>query len=367
MMPTMWEGQPPSPVGHPPSTAPPRHRALTVTSGTATFNSSATVGPINISNGRANFTSTISPGTITLSGGILDSTAAIDATTLTWSGGTLTGSGSTNISGTLTIGGTGLKIINGHTLNNNGTAAVTGTGSIGVYNAAVIHNGSGATFDVQTSMTFALGGAAATFNNEGSFSKTVATGTTVLQMLFNNSGMVDVQTGTLTLGDSIGGTAASTGPFVISSGAWLRFAGSSSQTLNTGATVTGAGSVEFIGGTVALNGTYNVGGTTSVTGGAPTFYSSATLGTLTVTAGTATFNSSVSSGAITLSAGTLTGTGAINATSLNWTGGTMAGTGSTSISGPLTISGTSSKGLNSRTLINKGMATVSGTGKHQCL
>jgi len=68
-----------------------------------------------------------------------------------------------------------------------------------------IHSGIGAVFnntglfDAQNdqSFFFNLGGDPSVFNNAGTFKKTVGTGTTTMAIFFNNTGTIDIQTGTV--------------------------------------------------------------------------------------------------------------------------------------------------------------------------
>ena len=57
----------------------------------------------------------------------------------------------------------------------------------------------GGIFDARNNEPFVanLGGAAPVFNNLGTFEKTVGTGVTTMALLFNNTGTIDVQTGTV--------------------------------------------------------------------------------------------------------------------------------------------------------------------------
>ena len=85
-----------------------------------------------------------------------------------------------------------------------------------------------------------------------------------------------VQSGTLALG----GGGISTGNYAPAAGAVLDFTGGTHE-LNAGGAVSGAGVVRFSGGTSNVNGgSYAVGGTTSVTGGAVNFNTAASTGAL---------------------------------------------------------------------------------------
>ena len=79
--------------------------------------------------------------------------------------------------------------------------------------------------------------------------------------MFNSSGTVNVQTGTL----SLDGGGTETGSFTVSSGAALKLTNSTSFT--SASTIAGAGNVIFGGGSNTVSGTYNPTGTTTVSTG----------------------------------------------------------------------------------------------------
>src|SRR5207244_856667 len=185
---------------------------------------------------------------------------------------------------------------------------------------STISNASTGTFDAQSDAQVVLGFlGAATFSNAGTFKKSAGAGTTNIGFgVFNNTGLVQVQSGTLRL-DAGGGTH--TGSFSVAAGATLEFAGTT-HSLNAGSAVTGAGTVAYTGGTATIVGAgYALAGTTRVSG-----------------LGIANFNSTASTGGLDLSAGTLGGSGELTVTGLaTWTGGTMSGAGETVTAGVLQI------------------------------
>ncbi len=130
---------------------------------------------------------------------------------LNWTSGTMAGTGSTNIGvlSTLSIEGISGKDLPQRTINNEGTTIWSG-GNIQVGGGTVFNNLAGATFEVQTDRNFSAGfGGAATFNNGGTFTKSGGPGTTaIVSAVFNNTGAVEVQAGTLQLGGrgSLSGT-----------------------------------------------------------------------------------------------------------------------------------------------------------------
>src|SRR5262249_26449986 len=127
-----------------------------------------------------------------------------------------------------------------------------------------------------------------TFNNAGTFRKTLGnTGETGINAAFNNSGFVEVLSGRLRLS---GAGAVSSGSFMVAQDATLVFGGGA-QVLQPLASVSGAGMVQFAGGTVDEGGVYNVTGGTLVNGGSAQFIGPVvSVGALSITAGTASFS-----------------------------------------------------------------------------
>ena len=265
---------------------------------------------------------------------------------MSWTDGDMEGAGSTIIASgaTLTVSGTNQRELDTRTLTNQDTINVTGDFSWQMANGATIDNQSGAVFDIQSNVTFQYsGGAFPVINSAGTLLQTTGAGTATVPngINLNNTGSVDVQTGTLKLA---GGT--STGSFAVASGATLEFT-ANTHNLNTGSSVTGAGAFLATG--------------TAIVNIADTF----TPASLTVSSATATVNVNATStvASVTLSNGVLSGTGALTASStMNWTDGDMEGAGSTIIASgaTLTVSGTNQRKLDTRTLTNQGTIDVTG-------
>src|SRR5262249_50323412 len=157
---------------------------------------------------------------MTFSSGTLTGTGDVTVTgPLSWTGGTMSGSGHTRAQGGMTLSGSDYKYLDGRTLDNSGTATWAGSGLIYTYNRAVWNNLPGSTLDAQSDTTFFFSGigALATFNNQGTFKKSVGSGTTSVEVVFNNSGTLDVQSGTVSL--RRGGTSG--GAFREAAGATL--------------------------------------------------------------------------------------------------------------------------------------------------
>src|SRR5262249_25262872 len=143
-----------------------------------------------------------------------------------------------------TLSGSDYKYLDGRTLDNSGSAVWTGSGLIYTYNGAAWNNLPGSTLDPRsdTSFYFSGIGGLAPFNNQGTFRKSAGTGSTSICVAFNNSGSLDVQSGTVAL--TRGGS--STGTFSEAAGSRLVFS-SGTYTLQAGASGAGLGSVEVRG------------------------------------------------------------------------------------------------------------------------
>jgi hypothetical protein len=204
----------------------------------------------------------------------------------------------------------------------------------------VVNNQSGGTFDVQTDGTFIShsSGTAGSFNNAGLLKKT-GTGISTMNIAFDNTGTVDVQSGTLKFVKD----STTTGSTAIQSGATLKFT-AGTHIFDTGATIPDAdGNVDIAGGTV-------------------NFYPAFTFTTLNLSGGSANFNADATIGTLNHSNGTLGGTGTVTvSTSFAWSRGTMEGGGTTTIGSGVTngtISGSVDyKNLVGRTFNNGGNIT----------
>ena len=266
--------------------------------------------------------------------------------TMNWSGGTVSGSGTLTID---TAAALNLPITP-HTnhflnrnLNNAGTATLTGIG-IFMGNGVTLDNQAGALFDDQIDALISThGSGSATFLNEGVFQKDTSSGTTTIidTVAFDNTGEVDVLTGTL----DIEGAGSNSTAIDIASGAVLQLDSAAGFTLESTSDISGAGSV------MVNSGTLNLGGNIVVSGGL-TIQSGATV------VGSASITASVSNNG-TLTVGTSTAPGSISITgdytqgssaSLNLIlGGLTAGTGFSqlNISGTATLAGTLNVSLTS--------------------
>ncbi|HEX8553022.1 MAG TPA: M12 family metallopeptidase, partial [Abditibacteriaceae bacterium] len=274
---------------------------------------------------------TVAGGTIRGNGGTL-ATSGIGA--LNWTGGSLDGIFNFAANSTMNLSGATTKVlVSGATLNNNGTINWAGgpnnTGSIHTYayqtyERSTINNRAGANFNVTTGGTvFTKEHNPSFFNNEvgAKFNKTGAGVSTDNNFAFNNKGLARVFAGTYAW--NAGGN--STGVFQADSGALLRLTGGTNAVVDTqltgagrvqidGATVTGGGaltnSMTSTGGLDLISGTLN--GTTNYTGAGLLNWSGGSLGgTFTLAAGS-TINVLGAARKTLVSGATLNNNGTIN-------------------------------------------------------
>lgn len=212
-------------------------------------------------------------GTITLTG----NTATTGGGTL--SGGTVSGAGSLTygapltLSGSVIFSGTGVVLANGgasisssFSLKDGQTLTLAGTSNL---SGGYIYHGGGGTLNNTGTLTASsglnlyhyYGGSKLIFNNSGTFNATSSTSDVDLDAVFNNTGVVNVQAGTLTT--YAGGL--SSGTVAISSGAKFEIH-SGNFAIADGALVTGAGTLLLSGGTLTLSGILGVDTFTQTSG-----------------------------------------------------------------------------------------------------
>jgi autotransporter-associated beta strand protein len=281
-------------------------------------------GIINISGATVSFNApTNINGTVNFSSGTLNGSSIVTFSgPLTWTAGTMSGSGSTNIQNNATLSGNGDPMLDARTLTNTSTVTFINANYLHGKNGAAFINQSGALVNLQGTNSFINEGVGAipVINNIGTFRKSTSTSIIDIGFAMNNSGTVDLQTGSMYL--SGGGT--STGTFNVATGTIFAFTGGTHNL--GGSTFNNAGKIYISGATVAFN--------------APT-----------TMPGTVNFNTGTLSGANTV---TLTGP-------LTWIGGTMSGSGSTLAQGGIVFDGTGDTFLDGRTLTNTATATFLST------
>jgi Ca2+-binding RTX toxin-like protein len=231
-------------------------------------------------------------GTVAFASGTVTGSFTIDGAA-SFTGGVETGSGTIDLKGTTTISGD-VALDGGYVLQNNGTIDDTGGEIYLGYNpdgnsvgGGTIDNNVGATFELQSSSNglYFYGDYGSTvFNNAGLLEQTAGTASSYFDVALNNTGTVDVASGTLDLAD---GGSSSASSLDVASGATLEFGGGTfsltdgtfsgqgSLAVNGGTLELGSQDVSFSnfsqsGGTLSGAGTVTVTGTTNFTGGLET-------------------------------------------------------------------------------------------------
>jgi hypothetical protein len=162
---------------------------------------------------------------------------------LQWTGGQIAGGYSANWftnAGTMTLSSSGGVGVSG-LLNNAGMMAQTSSGSVNLPYGSTFNNLAGATFDLQSDAGFTGqggGGGGPVFNNAGLFRKSGGSGISTLDpdINFNNTGTIDLRSGTLLFPNGYTQTAGKT---VLDGGAL-----SVNTSINIqGGSVTGSGSI----------------------------------------------------------------------------------------------------------------------------
>src|ERR1035437_8150527 len=278
--------------------------------GSANLSGNVSLVNLRVTGGTVTINGTIA--SLILAGGTLAGTNGILSGLMTWTSGTM-GSGSiltiaTN--GVLVLAGSAQKTLYG-TITNAGTIQITGSGALycyGGYEAGKLINLAGGLVDIQSDVSITRSGSYSSeaIVNQGTILKSGGTGTTTIAPIFNNTGTLDVQTGTV----SITGGGSNSGLFNAQAGTTLALA--ADYTLSSGGQFSGAGTNLWSSGTITLNG-------------------------------------SVTSSNAILAGATLAGTNGILSGLMTWTSGAM-GSGSSiftiATNGVLVLAGSGTKSLN---------------------
>ncbi|MGE0860556.1 MAG: choice-of-anchor D domain-containing protein, partial [Gammaproteobacteria bacterium] len=345
---------------------------------------SPTLRTITFRSGDVTVASLESAHNFAMTGGVLrlNGASRVDAA-FTQSGGTLTGPGDLTLFGptsfsSTTHSGGGRTILNGATTMNVGInlnagrildnrATLTWSGgtielnSVSGDGAGRLDNAAGALIDVLGNNAVRATGFSdigliadmGRVNNAGTFRKSVGAGTTTIEVSFNNSGQVQVQSGTLDF------TGGGTGSGSYSGNGTLRFGGGT-HTLGTG--TISVGTLLFGNATLTHAGTIDVSGSTSVTAGDHTLSGSITsLGsTLTVGGGVLRLGSSnVNVETLNMNGGTLVSSGELVVSqTAAFTGGVQSGPGLTVVEDTATATINGGLGLDAgRILENRSTLT----------
>jgi hypothetical protein len=220
-------------------------------------------GPVNLANGYVSGPATLNfNGLLTWTYGVL--------CTLYSSAGSQCAAPQTmavaNANGGIAIG-SGYPTLDGRVLNNGQTMTMSGSGFyLNLLDSAVVNNKAGATWNLAADA--GVNGSTGSFNNLGTFEKSNGTGTSTIQVLFNNKGQVMANAALL---DFTGGgtcSAGCSGSWTVASGATLQF---DTGTFALSGAIAGAGTVDFSSGTETLTGTYTLTGPTTFAGGVVAF------------------------------------------------------------------------------------------------
>jgi hypothetical protein len=205
-------------------------------------------GSVNVSPGAAF-------GILNLNGAQLTGDFAVNGT-LNWFSGTLSATIANAPGGVVNIMGSGTKNFFYGPFNNAGTITWSSSGVIQTGYGFVLSNQAGALFEVQGDATMNyVSQSQPTFNNSGTLRKSRGAGTTYFSsVVFNNTGTVEAQTGTLWFGagGQLGGT------FRTGSGASTMFSGDAdhgwTSVRNTQVVFEGEGTNRFHGTWFTLDG-----------------------------------------------------------------------------------------------------------------
>ena len=246
---------------------------------------------INGGNSTLSFNTSITA--LDLSGGTLGGTGNLTLSgSSAWTGGAISGAATTTFSSTLAMSGDAGRTISGGRIVDAGNTTWSGNTFANAndifFNGGTFNNTG--TFTDTNAFSDQMTGSG-TFNNSGTYNKQNNTLTTV-GIVFNNTGTVDVNAGTLRLNTN--GTHS--GSFAMASGTTLDF-NFGTHNLNA-VTTSGAGTFQVSGGTVNLNGGSHtthfllsggtLAGTSTPIGGAADWTGGAIFG-----AATTTFNSTL--------------------------------------------------------------------------
>jgi len=279
-----------------------------------------------------------------------------------WPGGSFSGPNTVTANGGLHISGSSIKLLTDETLVNSGAATWGDAGEIFLAGNSVVSNTPSGTFNCTGDATMENGSGANRFDNAGLFQKGAGSGTTQINVPFNNSGTVHVQSGTLVFNN--GGT--NTGTYVVSGSRSLIF-GNSSHFFSESSAITGSGNVSFNNGTFDIAGLVNVAGSQTFNGSTINLRGKNDYvgNDLTVVASTLNFNGSGTVAPATLTLGifgTLGGSNSVTVTGLLTCGttSTIQGTGIAVANGGLLIS--PRLDLEEKTLVNNATALWTNNG-----
>ena len=361
-------------------------------SGTCTVAASTTLSTIGAATARFHPAATLnSLGTeVTLANGVLDlnsgesialtrlslttpgaSLRGTDTVTvsdpITWISGDMRGTGTTNAPAGIVFSGTGVKDISEGRILTTGGTTTWPAGQLRPGSGAVIRNSG--VWDVQGDLsTVPLGGGTPRFVNlpGAQFRKSAGTGTSSLDMAFDNDGTLSVLAGTVSLNQ--GGSGI--GSYLASPGTMLVFGGGTHSLLQ-GSSLQAPVVLVGNGATLDVSGTFAVTTSTTVSGsgitGLARFNPPSTvtsLGTdVALPNGILDLNSgdplSIGTLSLTAAGSSLLGTDTVTVSGpITWTAGSMSGTGTTNANGGIAFGGANVKDITGGRVIHTAGTTT---------
>ncbi len=241
---------------------------LTVAGTTHYTGDSAFAGPgrINLTAGtQAVDDSMASSAIVNLSGGILSIAPGQTFTNsgdFHWSGGTTTGGGTLDNTGNFNLTGASV-VLDGTTFHTSaiGVSSFEGLGSVVLNNAAAVHN-EGNFFLLNDGAIGTGDATAVSFENSGTVTRATGTGVFSINIPFNHSGTINLNSGSLALNG--GGTAANSS-FHTQAGTAL-YVGTN-YTFGANNVMTGDGATHFSNGSLHVTGSLATDGSFNWTGG----------------------------------------------------------------------------------------------------
>jgi hypothetical protein len=216
---------------------------LTADGGSVTFGTGDTIsGPVSVSGSSTVVfgagTTVASPGAVVLTSGTLNVSTGtpVSVPSLSVNSATFTGSDTVTVTGTTTLAnneqmsGTGVTVADNLVLNNSagflnlttrtlesfGTVTLSAGFNFTVSGGATIINEAGATWNQAGGEAIVAGSGGGTFVNQGTFNASGSTTANSIGIAFNNTGTVNVTSGTLTLSGTISQLSGGT----LSGGTW---------------------------------------------------------------------------------------------------------------------------------------------------
>lgn len=342
------------------------------------------VGTTYIEGGTVNVNSSMGPMMMIMSGGTFGGNGGIAPLgQIVWSGGTFAGKGRVYSPLLLSISRTDAKMIDGWSINSSGKTVWWHGAEVSAQNGAKFNNSGDFEVIGDGYFTYTGVGVEAGFNNSGRFVKSAGTGAMQFDgMRFNNTGLVQVKSGSLVLAGPVTQVAGETltgGEWEVFNGATLAFAASSGGIATNQAKVTLRGPASVF---VPINALADNQGSFAIMDGRE-FVTAGDLwnsGTLTVGA-----DSSLTVNGVLVNTGIIQAMGAvmseqsggashaaprrsvtvagtiINGGAMSFMGGIQAGGGTVVNTGTMGISGPQEWAVDSRMVIEDGGRLVMGT------